>query len=116
MRLSGQSYRLQRNPSIIGMWAVVGGGGTMKIHSQYNLASLTDNGVGDFTLSYVIPFASASDYAVVGGLVHTSPVSPCQGVANPPTASTVRMLSFDPANPAAAVDFDPVTVLCVGRR
>lgn len=40
--------------------------GTVSIFAQYNVSSITDNGIGDFTLNFTSAFADTS-YAVVFG-------------------------------------------------
>lgn len=95
------------------MWAVIQAGGTSKLHSSYNVGSLTDNGAGDFTLTYVIPFASASDYAVIGS-ANTTVVNAFTEASSPPAAGSVQIRTINTSN--ASVDSDPTTVIAVGRR
>lgn len=114
MRWTGRSLHGPRNRSQIGVWAVIGTQTTSKLHTSYNVASLTDNGTGDSTLTFVVPFASASEYAVVCGTTSTSRVVTFTDQDNRPTASSVRLVTIDAAN--ALTDVDPTTVICVGRR
>ncbi len=103
-----------RTRSRVGMWAVVQAGTTAKLHSSYNVSSFTDNGAGDFSFTLVIPFASASDYAIVCGTNATNRTVTFQDQDNRPTASSLRTVTINAAN--ALTDIDPTTVLCVGRR
>ena len=115
MRVVGQALTWVENPSIVGMWVVWGGGTVLKIHTSYNVSALTDNGTGDATFTMVIPYNSASDYAAIASVVND-----LSGIGtseiNEPTASAVRVLSFNPSNPASAVDYDPSCLVTVGRR
>ena len=113
--IGGGIYNGSQTRSVVGLWAVVGGGITMKIHSAFNLSSLTDNGTGDFTLTMSIPFASASDYAVVATQGSGNFSAAHIDHSNPPTASTVRVVTFDDSV-ANVGDRDPVTIVAAGRR
>ena len=109
--LKNGSYR----SSVLGMWAVVGGGTTMKIHSSFNVSALTDNGTGDFTLAMVVPFASASEYVCLSSQACGNFAASHIDDTNPPTASTVRIVTVSDGV-GAFVDRDPVTVVALGRR
>ena len=89
----------------------------MKIHTHFNVASLTDNGTGDFSLTYSIPFASASSYAVIvaPSLVTSPSIGAHIDHSNPPTANSCRILLMN--NLASGhLDNDPVGVVAIGRR
>ena len=45
-------------------WAQIKGSGTTALFGQENVSSLTDNGAGDYTVTWAIPYAGASQYAV----------------------------------------------------
>lgn len=47
-------------------WVNFNGTGTVAIRSTYNVASLTDNGVGDYTMNFATPMANAN--YVFGGI------------------------------------------------
>jgi hypothetical protein len=56
-------------------WALVTtSGGTPSIAASHNVASLTDNGVGDVTVNFTTPFSSTS-YACVVTLDNSAPLS-----------------------------------------
>jgi len=46
-------------------WVNFNGRGTVAIRDSYNVASITDEGTGDFTVTFTTPMASA-DYCVSG--------------------------------------------------
>jgi len=108
--LAGSSVR---STSIVGMWAVIQAGETGKLHSSFNVASYTDNGAGDHTLTYNISFASASDYVVVGS-ANTNVTGAYTADGSPPAAGSARIVTANTS--AALVDSDPTTVIAVGRR
>lgn len=116
MRLIGGSlHNGAPNRSIVGLWAVVGGGVTMKTFSSFNVASLTDNGTGDFTLSMVVPFAAASEYAVFAAQDSGNFATAHIDHSNAPTARTVRVVTVNDGVGGFS-DRAPVTVIAVGRR
>lgn len=48
-------------------WVNFNGTGTVAIRASYNVSSITDNGVGDYTVNFATALVDAN-YAVVGGL------------------------------------------------
>lgn len=91
-------------------------GTTAKLFTSYNIASFTDNGAGDFTLSFTVPFASASEYAVVASSFYGADTrsTAYTSQTTQPTATTINILTLSAGG--GGVDNDPTTVLCVGRR
>lgn len=57
--------RQQSHPSAPKAWVKFNGTGTPAILASYNVASITDRGVGKYTVNFTVPFSSAQ-YAVVG--------------------------------------------------
>jgi|TARA_R100001460_G_scaffold96832_1_gene139255 hypothetical protein len=49
-------------------WVDLDGGGSAHIDDDFNVASITDNGTGDYTITYSAAMGSA-DYAVAGSVV-----------------------------------------------
>jgi hypothetical protein len=47
-------------------WVNFNGTGTVAIRAQYNVSSITDNGVGDYTVNFTAALADAN-YAIVNG-------------------------------------------------
>jgi len=71
-------------------WVNFDGTGTIAIRESFNVASLTDNGTGDYTVTWSTSFA-AYDYSAPtaqDGYRHFGPES-----ANPPTSSSIRLLA-----------------------
>lgn len=114
MRLIGQGGWGPRNRSIVGVWAVIQAGTTGKLHSSYNVASYTDNGAGDHTLTFVVPFGGANEYACTFGTAATNRTVTYQDEATATAAGSLRIKTINSGN--ALTDIDPTTVLCVGRR
>jgi len=54
-------------------WISFNGTGTISINDSYNVTSITDNGVGDYTITWDTDFAN-TNYAVVGNCGHTGGV------------------------------------------
>ena len=107
-------WRGPSNRSQVGVWAVIQAGTTGKLHGSYNVSAYTDNGAGDHTLTFVVPFASASDYAIVCGTMATNRTVTFVDQDNRAAASSVRVVTINASN--SLTDIDPTTVLCVGRR
>ena len=55
----------QFHPSAVKAWVMVTGSGTPAIAASYNVASITDNDVGSFTVVFITAFSSAN-YGVSG--------------------------------------------------
>jgi len=53
------------NKEVAGGWVRFDGTGTININDAYNVASLTDNGTGDYTITWDTDFSSVN-YAVAG--------------------------------------------------
>ena len=54
-------------------WISFNGTGTISINDSYNVTSITDNGVGDYTITWDTDFAN-TNYAVVGNCGHAGGV------------------------------------------
>lgn len=98
----------------VGAWAVIKGNAPAKTHSSFNISALTDNGAGDYTLSFSRAF-NATAYAVV--MMPTGILS--QWVhngtddTNVPTSTTVRIFTLNVGG--ALVYQDPTTAMIVGE-
>lgn len=92
--------------------------GSAAIAGHENVASITDNGGGDFTVTWVRPFATASSYAI--GL--------CSSAANPFTAVSAHFdaiqtitagsvrTSFLDYNAASATDPTLIYLTAIGEH
>lgn len=79
-------------------WVIFTSISSTSIKASYNISSLTDNGTGDTTINFSVPFSSANYCGVVGnggGSVNgvTGAVMPIGNVGYDPTAGTARYLS-----------------------
>lgn len=71
--------RQQYHQSAAKMWAFVTvSGGTPSLTASYNVASIVDNGVGDFTLNLTTSFSSAN-YSVLATLRNSSATGQVEG-------------------------------------
>lgn len=70
----------QFHPSAAKCWASISGGGTPVLDASYNIASITDNGVGDLTITIATDFSSAN----------------WAGVATSKTGGTAAILRINP--------------------
>ncbi len=52
-------------------WVNFNGDGTVAIRDNFNVSSITDNGAGDYTVTFTTAMASA-DYCVTGGASETA--------------------------------------------
>ena len=57
--------RQQYHPSASKAWVNFNGTGTVAIRASYNVASITDNGTGDYTVNFSTAFSSANYSAVL---------------------------------------------------
>ena len=74
-------------------WVNFNGVGTVAIRSAYNVSSITDNGVGDYTVNFTSAMPDAN-YSVVGGagdLNVTNEISSQINVNGPYTTSSIRI-------------------------
>ena len=76
-------------------WVNFNGTGTVAIRSSYNVSSITDGGVGDYTINFTNALADAN-YSVIassggasGGNIMMTPF-----VGSTPTTTAYRLLSY----------------------
>jgi hypothetical protein len=73
-------------------WVNFNGTGTVAIRASYNVSSITDNGVGDYTVNFTNALADANYAAVAGAGNGDDTTSFINGVAQAaPTTSAVRL-------------------------
>jgi hypothetical protein len=94
-------------------WVNFNGTGTVAIRAQYNVSSITDNGVGDYTVNFATALADAN-YCVTGhagapgvatGFIH----APTGGAGNKGT-SAMRFSTHNPAGTATDMSFVDVAI------
>lgn len=78
-------------------WVNFNGSGAVSIRSAYNVASITDNGVGDYTINFTVAMANVN-YAPVamGGYRDggTTPASVATSAATPPSVMGIRLVAW----------------------
>jgi hypothetical protein len=83
------------HPSAAKAWVYFNGNSTVAIVSSYNMTSITDHGVGDYTLNFATDFSSLSSYCLAtshGGVTNTNGVVFRENEPNPARAAgSVRM-------------------------
>lgn len=95
-------------------WVNFNGTGTPAIRASYNVASITDNGVGDYTINFsnALPDASYSMSGSAKSLDDSQGVQPAN-VATPFTTTAARiytLTNLGTASGGAVVDSDIVSV------
>lgn len=91
------------NVQIINGWITFSGTGTVEITDNYNVASLTDNGTGDYTIEWDADFTNDT-YCVLGAV--RSDITGDEGViaVNSQNAGDVRIFSYDNSGPQGTLD------------
>lgn len=97
--------------SIVKGWVRFNGTGVIAIDDDLNVTSLTDNGTGDYTITWATAFASAN-YSISGVVLGTSFLS--RESATNLTTTAARVTVFDSAGAAADAAF--VSVIAIGDQ
>lgn len=86
-------------------WVSWNGTGTVAVRDSYNVSSITDNGVGDFTVNLATTMANAnySFTYTVGG--NASVLNMASGATAAPTTSALRVTSVSAAGLGAGASF-----------
>ena len=99
----------QRHDSATKAWINFNGTGTPTARDSYNVSSITDNGVGDYTINFTTAFSGATyAFSCTVGDAGANVVVAYVGTAAP-TASAFRVRTYDLS---AAGFTDPVWVAC----
>jgi hypothetical protein len=107
-------------PTIDGLakaWVNFNGTGTVAIRASLNVTSITDNGVGDYTVNFTTALADAN-YAMTGSIRNTQTYaqiqigSPVIAQSTAPTTSALRITTptIGDANTRANIDSDYVSI------
>jgi len=106
--------------SAVKAWCNFNGTGVVAIRGSYNIASITDNAVGDFTMNYTTPMANANYAATCisrGGAGSGGVTLPMTGAA--PTATQFRFLTHTISNTvpwnSAGADADIALFTAIGN-
>ncbi|KPA91405.1 hypothetical protein PF66_02288 [Pseudomonas asplenii] len=86
-------------------WVSWNGTGTVAVRDSFNVSSITDNGVGDFTINFATPLANPnySFCYTVGGISNALNLSSGGSVA--PTVSALRVTSVSAAGMGTGANF-----------
>ena len=93
-------------------WVNFNGTGTVAIRASYNVSSITDNGVGDYTVNFTTAMADAN-YAVVGTSGRDATYRTLlvvNDVSATPTSSAVRVLTWTTAGGAFDMIYNNVSI------
>lgn len=92
----------QYHPSAAKAWVYFVGTGTVTINKSYNISSVGDNGVGDYTINFTTAFSDANYCGVIGGYNTGSSDGSWNAFssATTPTASLIRMVCFNSSGSA----------------
>lgn len=87
-------------------WVNFNGTGTVSIRDSHNVSSITDNGVGDFTVNFATALQNAnySFSYTVGGSANLANMS--SGAATAPTTTALRITSMSAAGAGAGLGFN----------
>jgi hypothetical protein len=102
-------------------WVNFNGTGTVAIRASGNVSSITDNGVGDYTVNFTTSMPDAS-YAVVGTTIHGAGISDVgvigiRGTSSATLKSTTQVrLDNTYASPAGAGYYDAGEVCVIVVR
>lgn len=92
--------RTQYHPGVAKAWVTFNGTGTVAITASHNVSSITDNGLGDYTVNFTTAMSSAT-YGFSGMSrenAGTTPTLVCVHPSVDPTASAFRLRCFDVTN------------------
>ena len=103
---------MQTGQQAVKAWVNFTGNGTVAIRAGYNVSSITDNGVGLYTVNFTTAISDADYCATVGASQPDSTsVNFAVGFNDASGSYTTTALSFRAAN-SAGPQFDP-SYLCV---
>lgn len=109
--------RTQYHPGVAKGWVSFNGTGTVAIGASHNVSSITDNGVGDYTVNWSTPFSSA-DYAVILSVRRDTSsnnvLAVVKGAASNPTAGSVTIKTVNIS--VTAIDVEYVAVAAWGDQ
>ena len=94
-------------------WVNFNGTGTVAIRAQYNVSSITDNGVGDYTVNFTTALADANIVVNATALNNVGIGFPTVGLETAPTASNsgrITTVYKTGATSGSYSSFDPASV------
>ena len=90
-------------------WVNFNGTGTVAIRASFNVSSITDNGVGDYTVNFTNAMSNADYAALITVGVNNAPGYPRASVAGYQLAVSYRFLAVNGDN-NAIIDADRMQV------
>jgi hypothetical protein len=90
-------------------WVNFNGTGTVAIRAEYNVSSITDNGVGEYTVNFTTAFADAN-YAVVGTSQNNVTSNSYIVFVDYTVGATASAVKIITSSPAAVGDSEMVSV------
>lgn len=102
--------RVNQNAGVASAWCTFNGVGSVSITNDFNIASITDNGIGDYTLNFSTAMTDAN-YAV--SITTNSVAGVNQIVSATTTALRIKTLQFDGDN-FFATDLSKICVTIFG--
>jgi len=98
-------------------WVNFNGTGTVAIRASYNVSSITDNGVGDYTVNFTTAMADAN-YVMTQSVRGTTdggyPATAKEATSTAKTASLIRILTQGEVSSFAVLD-SPVVCIAIFR-
>lgn len=96
-------------------WVQLKGEATTTIFGSENVSSITDNGAGDYTVTWQIPYATASSYAVLIGSSGSANQALCHFQSIQAIAAGSARTSFLNHSAAAGSDPDFAYLIALGE-
>jgi hypothetical protein len=93
-------------------WVNFNGTGTVAINASGNVSSITDNGVGDYTVNYTTALAASSCVMTTTGGTNDSAQNDCIGSVFSTSTTTARVRFYD-VSAAALVDVVNISVMAI---
>ena len=93
-------------------WVSFNGTGTVAINASGNVSSITDNGVGDYTVNYTTALAASSCVTTTTGGTNDSGQNDCIGSVYLASTTTARVRFYD-VSAAALVDVAGISVMAI---
>ena len=106
----GNSTTTNLQQGLAKAWATFNAYGTAAFYDSFNSSTLTDNGAGNFTISFTNNFGAASNYTAGGQVAHSSSTTTsycCQPYSQQTilTSSCQYSILYNTASAAGATDY-----------
>ena len=120
--IANKKYVDDQNVSHVGQikaWANIEGIGTATLRDSYNVASVLNNGTGDYTITWTVAFSSAS-YVVVGTCQRNTSSTTAEqfvsirNMASNPAIGSVRIITT--AADGTQIDCEEIHIMVIGAQ